>query len=104
MEEDLLDALLGPIEVPVIPPKRIPVIYTIDTKTLHPHPARRCYGGYIPPRPRDTSGPVDVHIDTSERDYQEMIEDMTRLSLERMRGLQTEKRFARYERKKKASK
>lgn len=108
MEEDLLDALLGELETPVVPPETKPVRprirYEIDNKTLYPNPARRFYGGYTRPVPREVTVCESLDINNGQKEYEEMIDDMTRMSLARTRGLMAEKRFSRYERKQKTSK
>lgn len=115
-----MDALLGPIENPVIveetpiveevitipissPPTR-PFKCVRDYQTWYPNPVRRFYGGYKRPVPREVTVCESLNLNNGEREYEMMIEDMTRMSLARTRGLLVEKRASRYERKQKALK
>ena len=87
---DLLDALLG------IPNKR-KLECVEDIHTHFPAPARRCYGGYVPPKKQEASVCESLFIHNGQKEYEEMIEDMKRMSLLRTNGLQKEKRTSRYE-------
>ena len=101
MEGDLLDALLGEVEAKAIP---LQFRCEMDNKTLYPNPARRLYGGYTRPVPREVTVCESLNINNGQKEYEVMIDDMTRMSLARTRGLVAEKRFSRYERKQKSSK
>jgi len=106
MEEDLLDALLGELDVIPSEIKPVPrlIRYEIDNKTLYPNPARRFYGGYKRLVPREVTVCESLNLNNGQKEYEEMIDDMTRMSLARTRGLLGEKRASRYERKQKAQK
>jgi hypothetical protein len=110
MESDLLDNLLSNIGVPAVeyevisnkPSRR----FSCDTDyhTWYPYPVRRIYGEYVRPVPREVTVCDSLCINNDQKEYEEMITDMTRMSLARSRGLMAEKRFSSYERKQKLSK
>ena len=98
MDNDLLDALLGCV---VSPPKQV-LKFVYDNQTLYPNPCRRMYGGYQRQVAPEVTICDSLKLNNGEREYEEMIEDMTKLSLARTRGLMVEKRASRYERKQKS--
>ena len=110
MDSELLDALLCNIGIPAVesevilnkPSRR----FTCETDyhTWYPHPVRSLYGGYIRPVPREVTVCDSLCINNGQKEYEEMITDMTRMSLARTRGLLAEKRSSSYERKQKHSK
>ena len=102
MNDDLLDTLLGPVDIPS--PVKQKLKCTIDYRSLYPNPVRRLYGGYIRPIPSVVTVCDSLCINNGQRDYEELINEMTRMSLARMHGLMAEKRSSRYERKQKNSK
>lgn len=98
MQEELLDALLGITHISVIQPLKV----TYDNNTFYPNPVRRMYGGYKRLVAPEVTICDSLIIHDGQKEYEEMIEDMTRMSLARTRGLMVEKRASRYERKQKS--
>jgi hypothetical protein len=91
--DDLLDVLLG-----VLPPSPPPkLVCEIDTKTTCPIVGIRRFGGYTRPAPREVTVCDSLCI-RSNRDYEDMIEDMTRQGQMRSKLLAVEKRASRYDR------
>ena len=90
MMDELLDSLLGLSRTPKL-------VCEIDTKTMFPVTGIRRFGGYVPPMSREVTVCDSLCI-TSNREYEEMIEDMTRQSQLRSKLLAVEKRASRYER------
>lgn len=86
---DLLDSLLG------VKPK-LQCKIDIHT-TAKVHTSRRCYGGYVTPKPVVALLHPSLLMSNSDHEYEEMISDMTKLSLLRSKGLLKEKRTTRYE-------
>lgn len=94
---DLLDSLLG------ISPSKPKLQCKIDMNTTaRVHTARRCYGGYVTPKPVVASLDPSLFKSNADKEYEEMIEDMTKMSLLRSKGLLAEKRTSRYEKAMKA--
>jgi hypothetical protein len=90
--DDLLDALL---EITLPPPK---IVYQIDSTTQFPNViARRCYGGYKQPAPREVTVCDSLNI-CNDHSFEDTIEHMTRQSQLRSKLLAVEKRASRYER------
>jgi hypothetical protein len=74
----------------------------VDNKTWYPIPARRCYGGYVVPVKEEVTICDSLCINNGDKEYEEMVDDMTQMSLLRSKGLLKEKRMSRYEKAKKA--
>lgn len=90
--DELLDTLLGPTDS-----IRQKLVCEVDTKTTFPVVGIRRFGGYVRHVPKEVTVCDSLCI-RNDREYEDMIEDMTRQSQLRSKLLAVEKRSSRYER------
>lgn len=90
--DDLLDALLSPH-------KKKKLVCKIDIMThVSGHNVKRYYGGYKPFKPREVTICDSLCINKTEKVFDDMVNDMVNLSLNRSKLLNAEKRSSKYER------
>ena len=91
--DELLDALLG------APSFKRKLVCKIDIMTtVSGHNVRRYYGGYKPFKPREVTVCDSLCINNSQKEFDDMVNDLVNLSLSRSKLLKAEKRSSRYER------